>query len=141
MSDRKYRQSGYQDSDRPQRTPQVKKPVEPHDPRIPRDPHTPNMMGFREIFRCARCGNIENAAIGSLSKCGKCGVDLHACVHCVSFDPAAHFQCQQTITARISPKDTTNDCSLFAPRLRVEKETSTAKPADARSAFDDLFKS
>jgi len=147
MSDRKYRQRGYQDDDRDRRprgpgTPQT--PKEPRDPRLPRDPRAPNMPGFREVFRCARCGHIEPTEIGSLSRCGQCGVFLRACIHCESFDPGARFECRQTIPKRVSPKDEANDCSLFAPRIKVERETGSQRVADspsaAKKALDDLFK-
>lgn len=147
MSDRKYRQRGYQDDDRDRRphgpgAPQ--KPKEPRDPRLPRDPRVPNMPGFRELFRCARCGHIESTEIGSLSRCGKCGVFLRACIHCESFDPGARFECRQTIPKRVSPKDAANDCDLFAPRVKVERETGSQRaaeaPSAAKKALDDLFK-
>ena len=138
-SDRKYRQRGYQDEPRPQ-GPRPRPKPEPYDPRIPRDPKTPNMMGFTEVFRCTRCGHVESASIGSLSTCGKCKVDLRACIQCQFFDSSARFECMQTIPARVSPKDARNDCALYAPRMRVERETHSAAPASARQAFDDLFK-
>lgn len=143
MSDRKYRQRGYQDEDRPRgpRSDQApRKPPEPHDPRLPRDPRVPNMLGFRQLFRCARCGNAESVEVASLSKCGKCGVALHACIHCESFDPGALFECRQTIPARVSPKDEPNECKLFSARLTVERETGSTAPTSARKALDDLFK-
>ena len=145
MSDRKYSQRGYQDSDRDrdrrERTPAVlRKPLEKFDPRIPRDPKAPNMMGFKETFRCVRCG-----------------VALRACIQCASFDSSALFECQEKLPRRVSPKDEPNDCRFFGPRMKVEKEThSTPAPvpervergarpsgpsAAARKAFDDLFKS
>lgn len=145
MSDQKYRQRGYQDSggaDR--RHASSQKPRTPIDPRIPRDPKVMNMMAFAEVFRCARCGTIEGGLIGSLSTCSKCGVDLHACIHCQSFDPGARFECRETIPARVSPKDVRNDCRLFVGVTRVEKETgstpATSNESRARKAFDDLFK-
>lgn len=148
MSDRKYRQRGYQDGDRPQRgSPPSgpRPPQEPRDPRLPRDPRVPNMPGFRQMFRCARCGNPESLDVGSQSKCAKCGVPLHACIHCVSFDPGAVYECQQKIPKRVSPKDAANDCTLFAARVQVERETgstpaASAGPSGAKKAFDDLFK-
>lgn len=160
MSDRKYSQRGYQDSDRERRphTPAApRKPIEKFDPRIPRDPKTPNMMGFKETFRCVRCGHQENPEIGSLSMCTKCNTALRACIQCASFDSSATFECQEKLTSRVSPKDTTNACPLFSPRMKVEKEThstpapvpdrterSSSRPsgpsAAARKAFDDLFK-
>jgi hypothetical protein len=158
MSDRKYSQRGYQDSDRERREPRgeaPRKPIEKFDPRIPRDPKSPNMMGFREAFRCARCGHEESADIGLLSRCTKCGTALRACIQCSSFDSSARFECQEKLTARVSPKDETNDCPLFSPRMKIEKHTHTAPAppqesrssggysgpsAAARKAFDDLFK-
>jgi hypothetical protein len=159
MSDRKYSQRGYQDSDREKREPRgdaPRKPIEKFDPRIPRDPKAPNMMGFKETFRCVRCGHEENPDIGSLSKCSKCGTALRACIQCSSFDSASRFECIEKIAARVSPKDEANDCPLFSPRMKVEKQTHTAPAppqesrssggghsgpsAAARKAFDDLFK-
>jgi hypothetical protein len=146
MSDRKYRQHGYQDSgsrdSRPRdQGPRAPRPQEPRDPRMPRDPRVPNMPGFREVFRCARCGSVEGMDVGSASVCAKCGVALHACIQCGSFDPGARFECRETIPARVSPKDEVNACTLFAPRVQVERETrSTPAPSSARKAFDDLFK-
>jgi hypothetical protein len=111
---------------------------------MPRDPRVPNMPGFRQVFRCARCGHVEGLDVASRSTCGQCGVELHACIHCESFDPGARFECRQKIAARVSPKDTANDCPLYAPRVQVERETgstrATGQGDSARKAFDDLFK-
>jgi hypothetical protein len=146
MSDRKYRQHGYQDSDRERRPgpsgdgQRRSRPAEARDPRLPRDPRVPNMPGFREVFRCTRCGHIEGLEIGSQSSCGKCGVSLRACIHCQSFDPGATFECMEKIPVRVSPKDGANSCTLFSPRRTVERETGSTAPASARKALDDLFK-
>jgi hypothetical protein len=143
MSDRKYRQRGYQDDDRP-RGPRPesgpRRPPEPHDPRMPRDPRVPNMPGFRQVFRCARCGHLESPDVGPQSKCGNCGVDLRACIHCDAFDPGARFECREEIPARVSPKDAANACTLFSPRVQVERETGSVPQTSSRKAFDDLFK-
>ncbi len=142
MSDRKYRQRGYQDSgmDRPPRDAGEQPKPALRDPRVPRDPRAPNMPGFREVFRCTRCGNIESLDVTSLSRCGKCGVPLHACIQCESFDPGAVFECREKIPVRVSPKDAPNECALFSPRRTVERETGSTAPTSARKAFDDLFK-
>ncbi len=148
MSDRKYRQYGYQDSSRPDRErasgARPRRPPEPRDPRMPRDPKVPNMPGFREVVRCARCGALESVAIGPDSACRSCGAALHSCAHCASFDPGAVFECRQKIPVRISPKDARNTCTLFAARVQVERETGSTpvsrEPSGARKAFDDLFK-
>ena len=148
MSDRKYRQHGYQDDDRSrgsggERRP--KAPKEPYDPRIPRDPRVPNMPGFRQVFRCAQCGSVEDPQVGSASTCGQCGVALRACVHCDAFDPAARFECRHKISKRVSPKDAANECPHFSARIQVERETgstpaSGSGSSGAKKAFDDLFK-
>jgi hypothetical protein len=146
MSDRKYRQRGYQDNDRgrpPREAFTPKQPPEPRDPRMPRDPRVPNFPGFRDVFRCTRCGNLEAVEIGSLSRCAKCGTDLHACIHCASFDSGARFECMQTIPSRVAPKDTRNDCAFYRPRMKVERETGSTPASGssgAKKAFDDLFK-
>jgi len=144
MSERKYRQRGYQDEDRPQRQAPVPKPAEraPGPPRDRIGPRTYNMPGYREVVRCARCGHIINGDIAAGSCCPKCGTELHACVQCVHFDTGQRFQCAQTIAVRVSPKDARNTCELFESQRRFERETgSTVSGApSARQAFDDLFK-
>jgi hypothetical protein len=134
MSDRKYRQRGYQDEE--PRKPASKQPSEP----VPREMRKPNFPGFREIVKCARCGHPVGAGIQPDSRCSRCGADLHACAQCVSFDPAKRFECAQPIPERISPKDAANHCTFFEARVVVERETGSAAPSSARSAFDDLFK-
>jgi hypothetical protein len=49
----------------------------------------------------------------------------------------------QPIKERIAKKDERNDCTLYEIRVTREKETSTpasARPTDARAAFENLFK-
>jgi hypothetical protein len=146
MSDRKYRQRGYQDDTR-ERKPGPGTPA-PKAERTPgrqlqdaAGPRTPNLMASHEVFRCARCGNLLALAVEGDSACRRCGVDLHSCVQCVSFDTSARFECtQDALSVRVSPKDARNDCAFFAPRTTVERETGTAGPPSARQAFDDLFK-
>lgn len=136
MSDRKYRQRGYMEGDRSESR---ARPA-PRGPRPERiGPRAPNMPGFREVVRCARCGNTITEEITAESKCGRCGADLHACVQCTHFDPGSRFECRQPIPARVAPKDARNECPLFEPQRRVERETRSSGPADARKAFDDLF--
>jgi hypothetical protein len=148
MSDRKYRQRGYQDEPRQPRT-EARAPVKKeYTPRgqPPISPKTFSMPGFREVVRCARCGNelTVAAAWSSEGSCSKCGSSLHACAQCANFDSSAAFECQKPVPARISPKDAHNVCALFEPRTTVERETKSSGPSggapSARQAFDDLFK-
>ena len=159
MSDRKYRQRGYQDDDRERKPPRTEgqSPGQPRPERTPGAPagarrissegaKNPNMPGYRQVARCARCGSLVDAQIMSLSKCAKCGQDLRSCAQCVHFDPGARWECTQLITARVSPKDSANACQFFTPRSTWERETSSAtsskpsEPSGAKKAFDDLFK-
>jgi hypothetical protein len=162
MSDRKYRQRGYQDEPRT-RQPRGDKPQAPPKERAPgrvlqdeRGPKTPNLMASHEVFRCARCGNRLSTPVGVLDSCSKCGVDLHSCIQCVFFDTSARWECAQNdkIPARVYPKDTRNNCALMTPRTTIERQTSTPPSSSggtggsggssssnsARKAFDDLFK-
>jgi hypothetical protein len=146
MSDRKYRQRGYQDDSRdkapraPARTPEPRTPG--RELQSASGPKTPNLMGSHEVFKCARCGNRLATPVEAAGRCARCGVAIHSCINCRSFDTGARFECAQpSLTSRVSPKDELNLCSLFEPRTTVERETGTTKgPPSAREAFDDLFK-
>jgi hypothetical protein len=147
MSDRKYRQRGYQDDDRDrQPKPEGRKPErEPGAPagarRLSQDgPRTINMPGFRHVVRCSNCGTVVAGEVTAETRCTRCGSDLRTCAQCESFDPGSRFECMQTITARVSPKNERNSCTLYSPRTTYERETTAPKPDSARKAFDDLFK-
>jgi hypothetical protein len=148
MSDRKYRQRGYQDEPRDRERNREKPAAKPAEARAPgrplqdaAGPRTPNLMASHEVFRCSRCGNRLAVPVEADARCGRCGVDLHACIQCASFDTSARFECTQQIPARVSPKDARNACTVFTPRTTVERQTGTPQgPPSARQAFDDLFK-
>ena len=142
MSDRKYKQRGYQDEGRDRKPPQNREGGEQQKPRgeRPEGPRTPNMPGFRTVVRCHRCGNLLNTAVLLNTACPKCAVALHCCAQCESFLPSARYECMQQIPARVTPKDAFNTCTLFEARSTVERETGSARQSTTRSAFDDLFK-
>ena len=158
MSDRKYRQRGYQDSPR-ERRPSQGGPGAPQAPKPPADRietrldkaerralegRAPSVPGFHEVMRCARCGTVFTGEVAADARCKRCGADLRTCAQCESFDAARRFECTQTIAARIAPKDVRNTCELFSPRVTIERETRSEAqpqaPSSARKAFDDLFK-
>lgn len=144
MTDRKYRQRGYQDEPREPRReqrPQEKKEYAPRG-QPPVSPKTFNMPGFREVVRCARCGHELTVAAAESPEgtCPRCGADLHTCAQCVHFDTSAPFECQKPIPSRVSPKDARNTCVEYEARRTIERETKSAAPPSARKAFDDLFK-
>jgi hypothetical protein len=98
------------------------------------------MPGFREVHRCSRCGEPVAGGVGPEAQCVRCGTDLHACIQCTAFDSASRFECLKPVPARVTPKDTRNNCELFEPRVTVERETGSTGPTSARQAFDDLFR-
>ena len=69
MSERKYRQRGYQDDPREPRREQKPAQKKEYAPRgqPPIAPRTFNMPGFREVVRCARCGNTYD-----VRRAGRC---------------------------------------------------------------------
>lgn len=145
MSDRKYKQRGYQDSgeDRPKSSPSEK--LSRKDTFGPRPVQMP---GTHSVSRCAQCGTLLPSDIESTARCPKCGFELHSCRQCTYFDTSSRFECLQPIPERIARKDERNLCSFYSMRVRVEKETSTpvspssspSRPEDARKAFENLFK-
>ena len=140
MSDRKYRQRGYQDrSDETARQKPAEKPARKDDTFGPRPLQMP---GTRTVSRCSHCGTLLQALADPAGKCPKCGFELHSCKQCTYFDPSSRFECSQLIPERIPRKDARNECTFYAMRVMVEKETSTpgAKVQDARQAFENLFK-
>lgn len=133
MSDRKYRQRGYQDDGKPE-------PPRREAERTPREFRAPNMPGFHQVVRCTQCGNRIGADISVDARCERCGTDLHSCGQCTWFDSSKRFECAKPIPARVTPKDQRNACEEFAARVTVERHTGSTRSPSARSAFDDLFK-
>lgn len=150
MSDRKYKQSGYQDSgdrDRPARGPQG-----PQGPREKKEGPRGRGLGAptETVFRCSACGE-KRPFLNEIpldAACASCGAALHSCINCVSFDTSVHWECRrwEELPARPARKNAANECALFAPKAAQEfgqekdKEREKSKPGDARSAFDALFK-
>lgn len=150
--ERKYRQRGYQDIDKPQK--KEKRPPEGRPRQEQIGPRTPRMVGTITRARCSDCGAVLLAGVNPKGKCPRCGTDLHCCKQCAYFDTGARFECMQPVPERIARKDQQNDCSFFQLRMTVEKDTApsatVATPVvsperaprhhDARKAFEDLFK-
>ncbi len=152
--DRKYRQRGYQDSDREQRTERPR----PQGPKLPIDvtgPRLPRLVQSVTASRCFSCSTTLPTDVDFHGTCPKCGTALHCCKQCAHFEPSTRFQCLKPIPVRIAVKDQANTCDLFKPRVTVAREATPASqatngiaarvqeprnPSDARAAFDSLFK-
>lgn len=132
MDDRRYRQAGYRKSES-QRQPS----------RQPDLPRPSRMLSNRTVSRCAACGATLPITAGSLSECPGCHAALHACRQCAHFDPGQRFECSQPVPERIADKQHANECSAFALRVTVERDTTSpgvVRPDAARRGFGDLFK-
>ncbi len=157
-SDRKYRQRGYQDSDRPESRggrPNNDERPKPQGPRPPIDitgPRLPRLVQAVTAARCFNCSAPLPNGIDWNSNCPKCNAALHCCKQCSHFEPSTRFQCLKPIPVRIAVKDGANTCNLFSPRVTVARDGASPAangvpvdpaprtPNDARSAFDKLFK-
>lgn len=156
--DRKYRQNGYQDSDRGPSGPRFDR-QKPQGPKLPLDitgPKLPRLVQNLVASRCFNCAVALPRDVDFKSNCPKCGVALHCCKQCINFDSSTRFQCLKPIPVRIPAKDQANTCELFSPRVTVARDALPAGPAakasqpsvvaaprnanDARAAFDSLFK-
>jgi hypothetical protein len=139
VSDRKYKQRGYQDrGDEPQKRSSSERPVK----KDTFGPRPIQMPGTRTVSRCAQCGTVLQPTDDLSSRCSKCGFELHSCKQCTYFDPSSRFECMQPIPLRVVRKDQSNQCTFYSMRVMIEKETSTpgARVQDARQAFENLFK-
>src|SRR5580765_120366 len=130
MSERKYRQGGYQDSSSDRERTQTQKVKQAPQERGPRGssrdvPRRMQMPGFQEVLRCAMCGAVvpDSVEITEGSHCPKCSADLRTCKNCRHFDTGAQFECTEPIPERITKKDIRNSCELFMARTSIERET------------------
>jgi hypothetical protein len=122
--DRKYRQSGYQDSGRGSGSFRSDRP-RPQGPKEPLDvtgPKLPRLVQSVVASRCFNCAVTLSADVDFKGKCPKCGAALHCCKQCVHFDSSTRFQCNKPIPVRIVVKDGANECTLFAPIVTVARD-------------------
>jgi hypothetical protein len=158
----KYRQRGYQEEERGEDRERFKQ-RERRDPDLPGGRLAEKQRVLRNL-RCHHCGSaipLEQNARGDVlpipvsAACGSCDAAVHACRNCVHFDPNAAFECRRKVRNSYR-KGGANDCVEFEPKLAVEMTRDESKPegsfggvtadrapktqADARKAFDDLFK-
>jgi hypothetical protein len=148
MSDRKYKQRGYQEEERSE----ARRPA----PEGPRErPEGPRGRGLgaptATVFRCRVCGAKQEAA-GSLATdavCASCGNDLHTCSNCVYFDTSRPNECRKPVLQRVASKAKRNTCETFTPNTiqefageqpQVSLGPGEAKYSDPRAAFNALFK-
>ena len=133
--DRKYRQHGYQDSERSSNGYRPDRPKQ-SGPRLPLDitgPKLPRLVQNVVASRCYNCAVALAPNADFKGTCPKCGVSLHCCKQCVNFDSSTRFQCLKPVPVRIPAKDQPNVCDLFAPRVTVARDVApNGEHRDAR---------
>ena len=90
-------------------------------------------------MKCSGClRTISQEKIGFRDECPHCGKDLHICVHCVFYDPAAYRQCRETVPEAVTDKDRANFCEYF--RAGRENQPGDDRAGSAKNKLEDLFK-
>ena len=91
---------------------------------------------------CHHCG-IELKFEGYISRsdeCTRCSSDVHSCLNCDNYDAHAHNKCREPQAEWVTDRDKANFCDFFVPNNLKPASTFKSPAADARSAFDSLFK-
>ncbi len=162
--DRKYKQNGYQQSDRGRSDGPRNDSQRPQGPKPSIDvtgPRLPRLVQATAASRCNSCATTLPLDIDFKGQCPKCKADLHSCRQCAHFEPSTRFQCLKPIPERIPVKDKANDCTMFSARVTVARDSAPAAGpptqqhsnfngangnggprnlTDARAMFDNLFK-
>ena len=153
---RKYRQAGYQDSDRdrdrrpdsrPRTPPPARSTLTPEERAQQRGLKHAVDRSAKEVVRCPQCGrNVEAfGVIGTETSCPHCRASLRCCKACRHFDPGARWECRATIVERVADKGAANACTGYEPRLVLDATGKRSAEAsrggdDPRSLFNNLFK-
>lgn len=147
---RKYRQPGYQDSDREdQRAPPRRPPdnnLTPEERIHRRSLRHATAREANEVIRCHQCGrNIQDfGTITSETACPHCNVPLHCCRACRFFDVSARWQCRAEISEAIGDKGKGNSCPRYEPRIVLDttgrRSDPRQGPCDPKEQFESLFK-
>lgn len=105
-----------------------------------------NRLRWR-MAQCFKCRtNIDQPReIRKRSLCEHCGAELKVCYNCRFYDPAAHWECRESISEPVREKDRANFCDFFVAgdngfnRWDGHSPGSDNPTTGARSAFDALF--
>jgi len=94
-------------------------------------------------YSCTRCNTRLNYPAGTkparADDCPSCKTDLHSCIQCEHYDPAAYNQCRESQAERVVDKERANFCDYFT-LARGRDSSGNQQEQDARKKLDDLFK-
>ena len=124
--ERKYTQRGYQESG----TPKKKKSVHQNIVLVRnRSARARRAWSGRSparaapiAARCCRRASIPRPSARDAHS------SLHSCKQCVHFDTSAQFECTEPIPERVAKKDARNNCTFYAFRMTIEKDTAPTEP-------------
>jgi len=148
----KYRQHGYQDSDRrdesERKRPSQRQQLTNEEKIQRRSMRKATNREANEVVRCHVCGRaIEDVGtIETRSTCPHCNAPMHCCRTCTHFDTSARWQCRAEIEQAVGDKSKANACALYHPRLVLDftgrrgGTQSQGRSSDPRSQFESLFK-
>ena len=100
-------------------------------------------MASRSVdMQCWKCGTELKNVLLPLSRyeeCGKCRADLHACLGCRHYDPAAVHACREDRADFILDKDKANFCDFFTVHTKAYRPHDNAAAQKARAALAEMF--
>lgn len=93
---------------------------------------------------CWACGEeLEASYYGRSGACPGCNKDTRVCRNCYHCDHKYNNECREHLADPIANKTDSNFCEYFKPGYPEAADTADGakkQEADAKSAFDDLFK-
>tara|TARA_S200000501_G_scaffold194951_1_gene183627 strand:- start:46 stop:450 length:405 start_codon:yes stop_codon:yes gene_type:complete len=100
-------------------------------------------MASRSVdMQCWKCGaELKNVLLpfSRYEECGKCRADLHACLGCRHYDPAAVDACREDRADFTLDKDKANFCDFFTVHMRAYRHQDKAAAQKARAALAEIF--
>ena len=93
-------------------------------------------------MQCWKCGTeLKNVLLpfSRYEECGKCRADLHACLGCRHYDPAAADACREDRAEFILDKDKANFCDFFTVHTKAYRPHDNAAAQKARAALAEIF--
>ncbi len=90
-------------------------------------------------YQCHACGfEVDmTVKVARRDTCDSCVADLHVCKNCRFYDPGAHNECRENISAWVRDKEASNFCQHFT--FRKSDEDTSGEIADAKAKLNDLF--